>query len=67
MVADAQIRKVVRIPIHDVCLRMKIVTSVLKMIRVSHMEAIKEENWKSEWMIGLMSLLFMIVEIDDNT
>lgn len=39
----------------DVCLRMTVMTRVLKMIRVAESSAIKEENWKNDRVVGQVS------------
>ena len=50
VVADALSRKAA--PIRDVCIRMTVVTPLMEQIREAQQEAIKEEHWKSEPVVG---------------
>ena len=48
VVADDLIHKVVADPIRGLCLRMTVITPLLKLIREAQIEAMKEEHRKSE-------------------
>ena len=52
VVADAHSRKAFAVQIRDICLRMTVVTPLLERIREAQQDAMKEENWKSERIVG---------------
>ena len=52
MVANALSHMSVSVTIRDLCLRMTVVTPVLEMTRDTQSKAIKEENQKSERVVG---------------
>ena len=53
--ANALSRRLVNTLIRDMCLRITVVTPILKMIRDAQSEAIKEENQKSERVVSQVS------------
>ena len=52
MVADALIQRTISALIQDICLRMTVMTPVRETIKEAQSEAIKEENRKSERVVG---------------
>ena len=52
VVDDALSYKAFAAPIRDIFVRMKIVTPLLEQIREAQQEAMKEEHWKSERIVG---------------
>ena len=52
VVADALSRKATGSPIGNICLRMKVISPLLDMIKEAHVEGVKKENWKIERIRG---------------
>ena len=52
VVADMLSRKVASAPIWDLCLRTTVITLLLERIHEAHVEAMKEEQHKSEYIVG---------------
>ena len=48
VVADALSHKTAGSSIRDICMRMKIISPLLEMIKGAQVEGVKKENWKTE-------------------
>ena len=53
--ANVLSRKAFADPIRDICLRKTVVTPLLERIREAQQEAMEEERWKSERIVGQIS------------
>ena len=62
LVADVLSRRAISSPIWDMFKRMTVMTPILEIIKEAQPEAIKEENRKSEWVVGQVLALISPVE-----